>query len=96
MSDPTPASVRRRVIFRGRVQGVGFRYTVAGVARRYPVAGYVKNLPDGSVELAVETDPATLQAFLDDIASAMRGHVDDTASEELASDEQFDGFRIRY
>ena len=54
MSTEPNSRVRRRLIYQGRVQGVGFRYTVASIARRFPVTGYVKNLPDGNVELAVD------------------------------------------
>ena len=45
---------RRKVHFRGRVQGVGFRYTVRGVASGFAVTGYVKNLPDGRVLVVAE------------------------------------------
>ncbi len=47
-------TVCKRVIYRGRVQGVGFRYTVNGLARGYAAAGFVRNLPTGEVELAAE------------------------------------------
>jgi acylphosphatase len=46
--------MRRRVIVRGRVQGVGFRWFVREHARSLRLAGWVKNLPDGMVELEVE------------------------------------------
>ena len=47
--DASRRRLRCRVIYRGRVQGVGFRYTSASIARRFPVTGYVRNLPDGTV-----------------------------------------------
>jgi acylphosphatase len=46
--------MRRRVIVRGRVQGVGFRWFVREHARTLRLSGWVKNLPDGMVELEVE------------------------------------------
>ena len=33
-----------RVLYEGRVQGVGFRYTARGLAGGFPVAGFVRNL----------------------------------------------------
>ncbi len=39
-----------KVLFSGRVQGVGFRYTTLRLARAMGVKGYVKNLEDGRVE----------------------------------------------
>jgi acylphosphatase len=59
---------RVTVLYRGRVQGVGFRATVRHLARGYEVTGIVRNLPDGRVELVLEGAKAELQAFLEGIA----------------------------
>ncbi|MEM6655692.1 MAG: acylphosphatase [Planctomycetota bacterium] len=45
---------RRRVLFAGHVQGVGFRYTTHRIASGHAVTGFVRNLPDGRVELVLE------------------------------------------
>ena len=37
------AEVRKRIIFHGRVQGVGFRYTAKYLARSLRLTGWVKN-----------------------------------------------------
>jgi acylphosphatase len=50
-------TVIRHVIFRGRVQGVGFRAFVQSEARRRNVEGWVRNRRDGTVE-AVFSGPA--------------------------------------
>ena len=44
------APVIRRVVVRGRVQGVGFRAFVEDEARQRRIAGWVRNRRDGSVE----------------------------------------------
>ena len=59
--------IAKRVIFEGRVQGIGFRYTVKDLARSFDVCGWVKNLPDGSVELHAMAEPDELAAFLREI-----------------------------
>ncbi|MEE3179555.1 MAG: acylphosphatase [Verrucomicrobiota bacterium] len=41
--------IAKRVIFSGRVQGVGFRYTTREIATGFDVVGAVRNLPDGTV-----------------------------------------------
>jgi acylphosphatase len=46
--------IRRRIVVRGRVQGVGFRVFVATRARARGVAGWVRNRPDGTVEAVLE------------------------------------------
>jgi acylphosphatase len=66
-----------RIEFRGHVQGVGFRMTTARIARRHPVGGTVRNCSDGSVELIVAGRQAAIDCFLDDLRSAMRGHIRD-------------------
>jgi acylphosphatase len=46
--------VRKRIVVRGRVQGVGFRYSTVSQARRLGLAGWARNAPDGSVEIVAE------------------------------------------
>lgn len=58
---------RRRVVVRGRVQGVGFRWFVREHARTLKLSGWVKNRIDGAVELEVEGPPdrvAELMTFV--------------------------------
>jgi acylphosphatase len=54
---------RRHVIFRGRVQGVGFRWSAKETADSLGLAGWVRNLRDGSVEAEIEGTPDALDAF---------------------------------
>jgi acylphosphatase len=52
--------VARRLVIKGRVQGVGFRYFVHEAAQRLGVCGWVANRPDGSVEVHAETDDSAV------------------------------------
>lgn len=76
--------IAKRVIFEGRVQGVGFRYTVKDLACSFDVCGWVKNLPDGSVELQVMGEADEVAAFIREItvespvARNIRNHYADT------------------
>ena len=57
--------LRRRLVVRGIVQGVGFRVSVA--RRAHGVAGWARNLPDGRVEVVLEGEAdavATVEAFV--------------------------------
>jgi len=64
----------KRVIFTGRVQGVGFRYSTKQIASGFDVTGWIKNLPDGTVEMqAMSADPDELDAFLEDIQVSTLG-----------------------
>ncbi len=54
--------MRRRLIVRGVVQGVGFRPFVAGLARRLGLGGVVRNV-SGAVVVEVEGPEDALDAF---------------------------------
>jgi acylphosphatase len=43
-----------QIIVTGRVQGVGFRYFTVRCANDLGLCGWVRNLPDGSVETAIQ------------------------------------------
>lgn len=90
------SNIRRRVIFRGRVQGVGFRYTVHAIARGFPVTGYVRNLPDRSVELIVDADDVTFDQFLAEIQRAFTGNIGGVEITSIAPGEEFTRFEIRH
>ncbi len=88
---------RRRVVFSGRVQGVGFRYTCQSLARGFDVAGFVRNLPDGRVELVVEGHGQEVDHFLSAILEEMNSYIEtvDTAYEPLGAS-PISGFTIRH
>jgi acylphosphatase len=67
--------MRRRVIVRGRVQGVGFRWFVREHGRALRLAGWVKNLPDGLVELEVEGPPEKVAELMALVAEGPDGAV---------------------
>lgn len=59
------STIRRRVVVRGRVQGVFFRDTCRREARSRGVTGWIRNAEDGSVEAAFEGEPAAVEAMID-------------------------------
>ncbi|MFI4860322.1 MAG: acylphosphatase [Phycisphaerales bacterium JB063] len=64
-----------RIIYTGKVQGVGFRWTCERLARDFPVAGYVQNQADGSVLLECEGEVDHVTAFLSAIDDAMGANI---------------------
>ncbi|MBA3314698.1 MAG: acylphosphatase [Planctomycetota bacterium] len=88
--------MRKRVIYRGRVQGVGFRATTQAVASRFEVTGYVRNLRDGSVELVAEGSEAEAQGFLHAIAERLARYIDGAETARVDAGEDLDGFEIRH
>jgi acylphosphatase len=88
---------RRRIVFLGRVQGVGFRYTTASLAKQYHIKGYVRNRPGGSVELCVEGSQEDVRRLLERLNEEFAGNIERQTEEEAAtSSEQFVGFEIRH
>lgn len=55
--------VARRLVVRGRVQGVFYRNWTVSCAREIGVAGWVRNCPDGTVEAVLEGDAAKVTAM---------------------------------
>ncbi len=68
-------AVCKKVIYSGRVQGVGFRYTVRRLATGLVLGGYVKNRPDGKVELVAEGEPGEVAELLARVAQRMVGYI---------------------
>ena len=58
------SDIRRRVIVRGRVQGVFFRDSTRRRAQSRGVAGWVSNRPDGAVEAVFEGDPDAVESLM--------------------------------
>jgi acylphosphatase len=86
---------RMKVVFSGRVQGVGFRYTVCQVSEAFKVKGFVRNLADGCVEVVAEGNEQTLSDFLHDIRSTLVGrYITKEQIRWLAATNEFDRFRI--
>lgn len=88
--------IAKRVIFEGRVQGVGFRYTTKDLARGFELCGWVKNLPDGTVELQVMGEADEVEAFIKEIAeeSAVAHHIRALRAESIPLLEGVRGFSI--
>jgi len=85
-----------RVVFSGRVQGVGFRYTVRSIAKRHTVKGYVKNLSDGTVELVIQGTLTARNGLLTDVTEYFRDNIADCNRDAIDSDEEFSLFEIRF
>ena len=61
---PSPAIKTLRLVIHGRVQGVFFRDSMRREAQGRSVAGWVRNCNDGTVEAAVQGEPAAVDAIV--------------------------------
>lgn len=88
------AAVRRRILFSGRVQGVGFRFTTERIAAGFAVTGYVRNLSDGRVELLAEGEESTVEKFQQAIELSMSDHISGADVATSTATDEFTSFRI--
>ena len=56
--------LRKRYVFHGRVQGVGFRAFCREAASGLGVRGWVRNREDGAVEMEAEAAPPVLEELV--------------------------------
>ena len=89
-----PTKVCKRVLYEGRVQGVGFRFTAVELAAGYKVAGHVRNLPTGEVELIAEGAADQVDGFLAAVAERMAGNIAHATVED-APPTGLTGFHVR-
>ena len=90
------AAAARRVLVRGRVQGVGFRWSAMAEGNRLGLAGWARNLPDGRVEVHAQGDPDALAALVAWLGVGPLGAEVAALSEEPAVPEPgLEAFEIR-
>jgi acylphosphatase len=88
-------TVRKRVVVRGRVQGVFFRSSVRERARAHGVSGWACNRADGALEVVLEGPPEAVDRVVRFCETGPSGaRVDGTAVNE-AEPEGIRGFEIR-
>ena len=85
-----------RVLYSGRVQGVGFRFSAKHIADGLSIDGWVRNLPDGKVEIAAEADEGALKTFLDKVHSYFSSYIRDATSEWSPATGEYNNFQIRF
>ncbi len=88
--------LRRRIIFEGRVQGVGFRWNTKDALAALAVTGYVQNLTDGSVELLIEGSSSEVNDAQGRVEKRMLGYWKSREWDDLSGDPHYQDFSIRY
>ena len=69
-SDTIPqGAVRRRILFTGTVQGVGFRFTSKSMAENHHLTGWVKNLDDGDVLVEAQGRAEDIASFCEEVVN---------------------------
>ena len=87
---------RLRLLYSGKVQGIGFRYTVQALAGQHKVLGWVRNLDDSKVEVVAEAEEGALKDFLQQINQHFSRYIEDVLVEWLPASGQFRDFQITF
>jgi acylphosphatase len=90
----TDQRIRRRVVVRGRVQGVFFRDSVRERARALGVHGRVRNRPDGTVEATFEGPPDAVETLVRFCETGPRGARVSRVDVDDEEPEGLDGFEV--
>lgn len=87
---------RYHIIFKGRVQGVGFRFQVKMLADRLGLTGTVRNMFDGSVEVNIQGNENQLMNFFKGLENINFAIIDNKNIDEVSViDGEYD-FQIVY
>lgn len=87
--------VRFRLLFSGRVQGVGFRYTAKMVADQLGLTGWAHNNVDGTVVVELQGRVAAIRMFTYQIQDGHYIRVENVEIEEMSPDRSESHFSIR-
>ncbi|MFI5401530.1 MAG: acylphosphatase [Planctomycetota bacterium] len=85
---------RRRILYSGSVQGVGFRWATVTALKDAPVTGYVRNMPDGKVELVIEGAPLDNDDAARKVRAALARYIRQETEERGPATGEFRAFGI--
>jgi acylphosphatase len=87
---------RLDLVFRGRVQGVGFRAQARSAALNAGVTGWVRNEQDGSVRCVAEGEPAQLKTFFEQLSERMKDYIESVERQAGQAKPEFSTFTVRF
>lgn len=85
--------MRKKIIFYGDVQGIGFRFQASRSARKHKIAGWVKNNSDGSVTLVTEGSEKNIESLINYLKNYFQGKIENI-EENIEKEEELEGFKI--
>jgi len=86
--------MKKKFIFQGKVQGVGFRYAAKMLAEKHNLVGWVKNNDDGSVTLIVEGLEKDIENLINTLKDSFQGNIE-KIKESAEKNEGLIGFEIK-
>lgn len=87
---------RRRIVFSGLVQAVGFRWRARQAARLYGCTGWVRNEDDGTVTMEIQADEAVIEKVIRVLQNDRYIEITGMDSKNLPLEPQERSFRTDY
>ena len=88
--------IRRRYVFHGSVQGVGFRWRALQAAQLYGLTGWVRNDWDGSVTMELQGEEKLLNKVILILQNSRYIGIDRIETEDLTPDLEERSFKTDY
>lgn len=88
------SEIRKRIVFHGRVQGVGFRYTAKYMAQSLGLTGWVTNEWDGTVKMEVQGRETLINKLLVGLNHGQFIEIEWMDAEEIPTEIE-SSFRVR-
>ena len=87
--------IRKRMVFQGRVQGVGFRWHARHVALALGLTGWVRNEYDGSVTMEIQGSEAGIDRLIQELQAGRYIDIQDIRMSKIPTDPEERDFRVR-
>ena len=87
--------LRKRLVFRGRVQGVGFRWRARAAAHNAGATGWVRNNYDGSVTMELQGSDAQIDRVVQSLDRARYIRIESLEARRIPVDPEERGFVTR-
>ena len=88
--------IRCRLVFYGRVQGVGFRYVSQYAANEYGATGWVRNEYDGTVSMELQGTRAQMEQVILTLENSNYIRISQIDRKSIPTDPKEKRFRVRY
>ena len=85
--------IRRRIVFQGWVQGVGFRYRARHAAQMYGCTGWCRNEWDGSVVMEIQGTEENIDRVILAVERGTYVKIENMDSRAIPVDPEEYGFR---
>ena len=87
--------IRKRMVFQGRVQGVGFRWHARHAALALGLTGWVRNEYDGSVTMEIQGSEAGIDRMIQELQAGRYIDIQDIHMSKIPTDPEERDFRVR-